>query len=730
MENDQVYEFGGFRLDPVHRMLFRPDGEPVALMPKVFETLLCLVEHAGTAVSKTELMEAVWGDRLVEENSLNRHISIIRRTLGETPGDNRFVVTFPGRGYRFVASVSAVIREPVQPEDATDEEDKPSRAGDPKRLSKITTRGFVKVAAAYAIVAWLLLQIAGLVLPSFGAPDWVMPVLAAVLLGFPVAIVLALAFDLAPDRLKRTRIGLIVSPEPNKRTFDYVLLAGLVVAVGVTIWSRLDTSATAKTEGQPISIAVLPFTDVSPDRDQGWLADGMANELINKLYSLDGLRVSSPTSSFSFRNSGLDIRAIGRALEVDWIVEGDVRRVGDDLQITPLLISVDDGQVAWTESYDGVRTDVFSMQNEIATSVARVIGIRLDVADVNAFPGAGTRDVTAYEAFLRGTSSDTNFDERIALFRRAIELDPVYAAAWAALGVSLGGVRLLRTMPSELTAAVDEGYEMLKHAMELEPDSLQIEMTFGWMRYGRGEWIEAEQSVEKVLALNADTEILYVSTRAGHSVMLARAGRLKDAFARAEEGQSIQPALVTPLRVQGTIAVGRLDEARETLSAPEMLIVPRGQTLGTVIRLSIDIALNDDDPAALRAALARMPSASPSGRTLYAPILDALDSPKRAVEILEDVYRDKNVEWPSKLTDIALLAAYFGDPDLALRAKGEEVRMTTIRNISLWYPVMSEVRSLPGFKDLVTEIGLVDYWRAYGWPDYCSPLDDDDFECG
>jgi hypothetical protein len=151
--------------------------------------------------------------------------------------------------------------------------------------------------------------------------------------------------------------------------------------------------------------------------------------------------------------------------------------------------------------------------------------------------------------------------------------------------------------------------------------------------------------------------------------------------------------------------------------------------LGTVARLAIDIALNDGDPKVLRSALEQMPKASPEGKALYVPILNALDSRERALEILQELYDDKNVEWPSKLTDIALFAAWFGDPDLALQAKAEEVRMTTIRNFSLWYPVMSEVRKLQGFKDLVTEIRLVDYWREYGWADACDPIGGDDFEC-
>jgi hypothetical protein len=111
---------------------------------------------------------------------------------------------------------------------------------------------------------------------------------------------------------------------------------------------------------------------------------------------------------------------------------------------------------------------------------------------------------------------------------------------------------------------------------------------------------------------------------------------------------------------------------------------------------------------------------------LYSPVLAEFDSPERVLSILQAVYQDESLQWHH---DIAMLAVYFGDPEFALKVKGEEVRLSTARLHAVWYPVMSEVRQLPGFKDLVTELNLVEYWRAYGWADACRPLGDDDFEC-
>jgi hypothetical protein len=144
---------------------------------------------------------------------------------------------------------------------------------------------------------------------------------------------------------------------------------------------------------------------------------------------------------------------------------------------------------------------------------------------------------------------------------------------------------------------------------------------------------------------------------------------------------------------------------------------------------NIDIALNKRDPEALEAAMQAMPKTNVAAIALYAPVLAEFDSPERILSILRDVYQDENLQWPRKLHDIAMVAAYFGDPEFALKVKGQEVRAIAARLAAVWYPVMSEVRQLPEFKKLVTDLNLVEYWRAYGWADACRPLGDHNFTC-
>jgi hypothetical protein len=171
---------------------------------------------------------------------------------------------------------------------------------------------------------------------------------------------------------------------------------------------------------------------------------------------------------------------------------------------------------------------------------------------------------------------------------------------------------------------------------------------------------------------------------------------------------------------RASLAQGRFAEAKERSN---------WQVAAKRIENNLDIALNERDPEEIKAAMQAMPKTNIAVISLYAPVLTEFDSPERILSMLRDVYQDENLQWPRKLHDIAMLAAYFGDPQFALKVKGEELRVTGARLGAAWYPVMSEVRQLPEFKKLVTDLNLVEYWRAYGWADACRPLGDNDFTC-
>ena len=340
--------------------------------------------------------------------------------------------------------------------------------------------------------------------------------------------------------------------------------------------------------------------------------------------------------------------------------------------------------------------------------------MRLGVGGVNAFQGAGTRNIEAYEAYLQGLGSES--DESIRLFERATQLDPNYSAAWSQLGL-----RTLSTHwtsnPEEAPEITERAYAFVLRAVELDPDSAQSTSLLGTILYAKKDWIRGEATHFRALSLLSDRSNL---SQYGYGLM--RAGRSAAALKQWEKAEAVEPlgGRLVNYRVYVALAQGRFADAQEVLArSPESRTSDR----------RLIIALNEGDSEDIKATIAAMPPTAISTTALYSPVLSVFDSPEMVLSTLRATYADNGSRWPSKLHDIALIAAYFGDPELALQTIGEEMRYTTVRLHAVWYPMMSEVRKLPGFKELVTDLNLVEYWRASGWADLCRPLGDDDFEC-
>jgi TolB-like protein len=577
-------------------------------------------------------------------------------------------------------------------------------------FNELKRRKVFRVAIGYVIAAWLVAQIADLVADNFLAPVWVMQMIITLLIvGLPISLILSWAFDLTADGIKRSEYGEIESSLTVSNKSILALVGGLFVAVAVIFyvaWPRDDRS-----------IAVLPFEDISPGGDQAYFGNGIADELRLELQGLDGLRVAGRTSSIASAQE--DSKTIGETLNVDSILAGSIRKEGNSVRITVQLTHGANGFTIWSESYDRELENIFEMQEEIATSVAGELGVRLGVGTINAFRGAGTRNVEAYEAYLQGQNDNLTRQERLRLYERATELDPNYGAAWSYLAHRTLSM-IWDSSPdqvSEISEIKDRAYQFALRGVQLNPESAATQRALAMIRTARYDWIGGEKGFVQAIELLADRPI--VSTYAS---VLIRNGRTayaqkQDAIAVALEPLGGRP---TNLSWHASLAQGRFAEAKERSN---------WQVAANRIENNIDIALNERDPDELKAAMQAMPKTNVAAISLYAPVLAEFDSPERILSMLRDVYQDDSLQWPRKLHDIAMVAAYFGDPKFALKAKGQEVRASAARLGAIWYPVMSEVRQLPEFKKLVTDLNLVEYWRAYGWADYCHPLGADDFEC-
>lgn len=479
-----------------------------------------------------------------------------------------------------------------------------------------------------------------------------------------------------------------------------IVLAAVLLAVAALflIGSKLFDEETTP------SVAILPFTDMTQNGDHQFLADGIAEELIDELTGLSGLHVTSRISSFTFRDTGDRLRTIGDSLGVTTLLQGSVRKSENDIRIAVQLIDVESGDNLWSETFDSDHEDIFAIQEQIASSVAGALGVTLGVGGVNDFKGAGTRNFAAYEAYLQGD------------YELAIQLDPNYAAAWARRGVRIASA-MWRYPPEKAPEIIDRAYPYLLRGLELDPDSSRAHGQFSTFIYAKMEWIRAEEARAKALSMRRDRHNLD-----GYANMLLRAGRLRKAQAIRDEAESLERTPSPPRRIKASLRIAR----GEFEAAREMAAALQGRLRADV---NVLVALSDGTPDDLRAALEAMPDTEPARTELYAPLLDVLDSPERALAVLKEVFANKDNMWPDKYHDIALLAAYFGDPEFALEVFSHEIPYTTIRFGALWYPVMSDVRRLPRFRQLMTEINLVEYWRAYGWADYCRPLGESDFAC-
>ena len=458
--------------------------------------------------------------------------------------------------------------------------------------------------------------------------------------------------------------------------------------------------------GTPSSVAVLPFTDLSPNGDQQHLGDGIAEELINELAALDGLDVASRTESFFFRGPTSDIRDIGRKLRVATVLEGSVRKARDQIRITVQLIEVDSGYHLWSEVFDGSVDDIFAVQESIAASVAGALGVKLGVGGVNAFVGAGTTNFEAYEAYLRGESE------------RALRLDPGYAAAWGDRGVQIAST-MYRHPPEDAPAIIAEAYEHVARALELDPGSAAANTRFATLIYTTWDWKRAEEAFAEALSLRRNTGDLY-----NYANMLMRTGRTRRALEmHLEREEMLLPLEKEPaslLRLNVELALGRQAVA-ETLIGDGNEIRARNQRLM--------LALNSGSKEDLRIAMQGMRDDRTAYQEFFGPLLAVFDSREDAIQLMKDVANDPNRAWPSRYSNVGMMAAFFGEPELAFEILEREIRHTPIRFGILWYPLMSDVRKLAEFRQFVTDVGLVDYWREYGWSDFCRPLGNEDFVC-
>lgn len=472
------------------------------------------------------------------------------------------------------------------------------------------------------------------------------------------------------------------------------------------------------------SIAVLPFVDMSPDKDQQYLADGLAEELTYRLSRLDGLLVVGRSAYFPIGGTSQDPRSAISQLSVDFFLDGSIRRVASDVRITAQLIDADEGFHLWSHSFNRPFADIIEIQDEIATAVANALSVELGVGEPDARIGS-TSNLSAYEQVMLGDSymdwTAAGMDRAISHYRRAVELDPDYAIAWQRIANFYSWIRYV-TGQSDRAEQYELAYRAISRAMELAPESPIVLATAADVQLRRHNWLGARRLYDRVAALTSPYSSLGPGIAGLSSPpieLIYRLGYASEEVRQYDTATQTDPdSLVPPMYVvRAYLSVGRIDDALADLQ--------RGYTLegdmSPLCDVGVVVALSIDDPDLIRLWLERAwKHQRPGAKGANQAMVERLFDRERALAWLHRTYE----AGPELDYYVILWASYYGDDELALKAMRRSLDLWLF-----WIPLTAHLRKTEEFRDIVRDAGLVDYWREYGWNDFCRPLGQTDFEC-
>ena len=622
-------------------------------------------------------------------------------------------------------------------------------------FNELKRRNVFKVAVAYAIVSWLVLQIIGSIVPIIEAPDWVAKtILMLLVVGFPVALLLAWAFELTPEGIKK-ELEIDSQDSVTSQTGQQLngfIVVGLILAIGFIVYQQFylttehskditdktqDTSEVTdlnnattnetqtvkvNTQSSQKSIAVLPFVNMSNDSSQEYFSDGMTEEILNVLVKNKQLLVTARTSAFAYKGKNIDIRTIGKELGVEHILEGSVRRAGDDLRITAQLIRVSDGFHLWSETYDRKLEKIFILQEEIAKDISKALSVPLGLKTEQLITNR-TSDMTAYDLFLRGRALIRKRGESIGraadLMEDVLNREPNYAPALALYSIALNYI------PSYLTSYRDKpinssmiNAQSLKSARK----AVRIDPTLAIAHYAlannyrqRLNWALAED--EYLLALDiAPNNIDIIEDFAEH---LQSVGRLKESVALAKRGYELEP----------NSSIALLNYADKLFYN---VLNPDFEKVEKLILKTLSIQPNSTWGHALLSAIYIQQKNYKKASDIYNDCEECRFEPwfKATQYYLEQlITQSETIEINMPLVDTI-------DLNIAYAVGGSEAVLEFLEQITdsdsfiyVQTDFMPDIRKTKRFKAIAQYLGLTDYWRLRHWPDFCRPISDTDFEC-
>ena len=613
-------------------------------------------------------------------------------------------------------------------------------------LSELKRRNVFRVGVAYAVACWLLLQIVDLVLENINAPDWVMQVfMLALAVGFPIAMIVAWAFEVTPDGVKLQK-NVDRSRSINRQT-AHQLNRGIIMILSIAIVflltdrfrdeifgdpdaSEVKSENTTITTGDvelvdsKTSIAVLPFRDMSAARDQAYFGEGIAEELLNALVKVDGLDVASRTSSFSLTGENLDIPAIAARLGVDHILEGSIRTSGQQVRVTAQLIDVNKDIHLWSETYDGSLDDIFKIQDEITNKISAALKLQLGSDDMVPSAELLTSNAEAYQMYLQGRQlwrqrSAASLKEAIRLFNNAVKLDPGFHRAWSNMAVAYLNMPDYDRSYDE-NEALERGLEAADRALAIYPQSTEaLIIKANDQQESHCNIAEAARLFEAAIESSPEDP----TAHHWYAILLSAAGRTALGLEHIQTARRYDPLISAVMGVEANSYATMGDYARaEELHRNAAALGMYGGSMHPVGVNYLYAGEYDKGIALLEKGWTGENPAQSVTRELF---LQALENPEKEVvfeQHLGKAVESRKYEAYENLRYLVLLgSAYAFDYESDLEC--------AIVDDSIWAESFREQRNTPEFFELMERAGLVEYWREFGWPDDCASLDQTLAEC-
>jgi TolB-like protein/Tfp pilus assembly protein PilF len=584
-------------------------------------------------------------------------------------------------------------------------------------FAELKRRNVYRAAAFYAAASWLLVQIATQVFPFFDIPNWsVRMVVVAAVVGFPFAMLFSWFYELTPQGIRRES-----DIEPSDsivhvtgKKLDRWIIATLALAVVLLLTDKLvlrkasDAAAPAVTNAAPAasakSIAVLPFTDLSPAHDQEYFSDGMAEEILDALAQLSDLKVAGRTSSFYFKGKNEDLRTIGKALGVANILEGSVRKQGDKVRITAQLIQTETGFHLWSESYDGSLTDVFELQERIARAIAEHLKVVLIGDQKTRLAQSTTQSTEAHQQYLRGQyfwhqRGYQNLQNAVTAYKTALQADPEYADAWAALAQVYAILpeyydsdpNNAGAAPETVTLALDAA----NHALRVDPASSAALLARAYIRGARQfDWNGAEADFRSVIASNPQD----ATAHQWYGEILTYQRRLEEAGVQIDAALAIDPLSAIKQHLRGFVLVLKGDPAKALPYLDESLRIAPGFYFAQIWKLLALVELHRfDDAMAVTQEL-------PEGRReLKSSFVAAMKDASKRDAVAVQIAKGGSASDPAS----AIMLVLLGRNDLALDALERSFAVREpFRAYAYANVLFDPLRADPRFQALMRQVNL------------------------